>query len=299
MAYLKGHDLTRAVPPEMKWKNDTAIITFVSGKSERTVDYSQIEKKQAVVNGKTISIPADALFSEGVKKMREATKASNSKKNASFGFPFINQAMAQMYLGGPADAGIMDAITYYSGIDGLMACIPTEEKDSNEDCPFKSDTTMMKSIFDEEDYTLLELDCKNEKLNSIVWRERDVGKFSFQVIYDKYGVARKMELLSYQNIVRDECFYELDADGKLFNSVYDSNMCAQGRAEGDYKSGTGVLNKGDKPRSFTRVPASVTRMQKCCASTECRGEMNRKIAADKATKERARERVEEEESRNR
>lgn len=286
MAFLKGHSLTNSALPQARWIPGTATMVFSSAKMKRTVDYSQIAKRQVSIDGKNISIPADARFSDIEKLFRQ----SKGTKGAHFGFSIINEAQAGIYDPPPVETSFLNGFLYYTASDQLLACVGSDEGQFGRDCPYRSDFAMIKAAI--EPYEIRGIDCTGDKLHKFEYNEYG-GPASFEVEYNKEGSVDGMFLLSRDTIGSGiRCEYKFDEDESLLYAAGESGLCYSGRVT-NRKTGL-QLKKGDQPRGLTLLPVSLTRLKSCCQSTECRGEISREVASQKKAAEKAKRKYEQE-----
>jgi|GEM_PF-5164448 hypothetical protein len=274
MAYLRGHELTDKKPLMMKWNGETEI-SFVGKKSSYKIDYAPIAKNQIVVKGKTITFAKEALFSEMVKQVQAALAGEKKSQKKSAQSLWISQAVAGVWDLEVVDpsVGIMDIVMYVTGLDQLAACVGAENN-TNSDCVFRDDASMIKGEVSRPNFEILTFECKNEKLQRFSFDTEFDGRRVLDVDYQENGTPKTITLSEpYNGRTQTLCRYDLDENGALLHDVYPQRFCHYGKAEGRVESDIAWLNKGEKPRSFNNVPVTLTRLNNCCANTKCRKEI--------------------------
>jgi hypothetical protein len=275
MAYLKGHNLGSANIPKLKYTAGTSIIIFGEGNK---IDYSLARKNQIVVNGQTLAIPADAAFSDAVKKIQGAMNRSTSQ---SLIFPM--NLISQAYAAGTES----EAATAAVGILSTRAVCPELEDQSSEPCPFKSDADYLKDRSIRQQGANIEvltigLKCEGDKFASSTTRVTGPGMPGMiektTLVYDKDGTEKII-----RNDVAGGVYCEMKVKDGGFDSItYDatgSDGCNFGSTDnGKIRTPGNGFQKGDKIQRMGGMNLPLRRLRSCCKSDECKAQMNIYIA---------------------
>ncbi|WP_413291076.1 hypothetical protein [Bdellovibrio sp. HCB337] len=266
-AYLRGHALSSEKVPRMTWVSGSSVITVGSEK----IDFSLIEKKQLLVNGKIISIPKDFIFSEVARKIQTSLETPKGKTLFKLPFELISSAQAASSFG----EYFLGAMSYVLGIDQGEACNSSEAV-RHASCVFKSEASAIQASIREYE-TITNFNCVGKKFDSIIVNYGTPSaprRGTTSVAYDEKG---NIKTLSYHRNDQLDCQMSL-VDGKFDSLTYSSDssgwVCGHSNGEGGNK-----FEKGDKVKSvIVGGDFSLARLQKCCASDSCKVEMNEYIA---------------------